>query len=157
MSDARVDRLAAAVADRGLDQLLVGDLVRPGDSGRDATANLRWLTGFGGTSGLAIVGGDRRAFVTDFRYAERAEREVFDGFDRTIAERELVPASIELLRGRVGYDDAHTSVKTLRQLGLSTSHGNQAANGALRPRNHRPRAPQVERAERASRGASWTA
>jgi Xaa-Pro aminopeptidase len=116
VSDARVDRLAAAVADRGLDQLLVGDFVRPGDSGRDATANLRWLTGFGGTSGLAIVGGDRRAFVTDFRYAQRAEREVFDGFDRTIAERELVPASIDLLRGRVGYDDAHTSVKTLRQL-----------------------------------------
>ena len=116
MSEARVDRLAAAVADRGLDQLLVGDLVRPGDSGRDATANLRWLTGFGGTSGLAIVGGDRRAFVTDFRYAERAEREVFDGFERTIAERELVPASIPLMVGRVGYDDAHTSVKTLRQL-----------------------------------------
>jgi Xaa-Pro aminopeptidase len=116
VSEGRVDRLAAAVADRGLDQLLVGDLVRPGDSGRDATANLRWLTGFGGTSGLAIVGGDRRAFVTDFRYAERAEREVFEGFDRTIAERELVPASIDLLRGRVGYDDAHTSVKTLRQL-----------------------------------------
>ena len=33
-----------------LDQLIVGDLVRPGDSGPDAIANIRWLTGFTGTS-----------------------------------------------------------------------------------------------------------
>ncbi len=116
MSDGRAERLAGLVADRGLDLLLVGDLVRPGDSGRDAIANLRWLTGFGGTSGLAIVGPDRRSFVTDFRYAERAAREVTGEFERTVAERELLPAAAELLRGRIGYDDAHTSVKSLRRL-----------------------------------------
>jgi Xaa-Pro aminopeptidase len=116
VSDVRAERLAGLVAERGLDLLVVGDLVRPGDSGRDATANLRWLTGFSGTSGLALVGPDRRSFVTDFRYTERAAREVDRGFERTIAERELLPAAAELLRGRVGYDDAHTSVKSLRRL-----------------------------------------
>ncbi len=116
MGETRADRLAAAVAERGLDLLLVGDLVRPGDSGPDAIANLRWLTGFSGTSGLAIVGPGRRAFVTDFRYGERAAREVPEDFERTVAERELLPAAAELLRGRVGYDDAHTSVKSLRLL-----------------------------------------
>ena len=33
MSAERADRLAALVAEEGLDQLIVGDLVRPGDSG----------------------------------------------------------------------------------------------------------------------------
>ncbi len=116
MSDARAERLAQLVATRGLDLLLVGDLVRPGDSGRDAIANLRWLTGFSGTSGLALVGRGRRSFITDFRYAERAAREVTDDFERTIAERELLPVAAERLRGRIGYDDAHTSVKSLRRL-----------------------------------------
>ena len=46
----RAERLAALVAERELDQLIVGDLVRPGDSGPDAIANVRWLTGFTGTS-----------------------------------------------------------------------------------------------------------
>ena len=123
MGETRADRLAALVADQGLDLLLVSDLVRPGDSGRDATSNLRWLTGFGGTSGLAIVGPSRRSFVTDFRYTERAAREVGGDFERTTAERELVPAAVELLRGRVGYDDVHTSVRNLRQLEEAIGEG----------------------------------
>ena len=116
MSESRAERLAGLVSDQGLDVLLVGDLVRPGDSAADAMSNLRWLTGFTGTSGLAIVGAEARGFVTDFRYAERAARELSDGFERTIAERELLPAAVSLFSGRVGYDDAHTSVKNLRQL-----------------------------------------
>jgi Xaa-Pro aminopeptidase len=116
VSEGRADRLVSRLDEQGLDALLVGDLVRPGDSGREAGSNLRWLTGFSGTSGLAVVGADRRALVTDFRYAERAERELFDGFDRVIAERELIPTAVELLHGRVGYDDAQTSVKNLRVL-----------------------------------------
>ena len=70
--DSRAERLAALVAEAELDCLFVGDLVRPGDSGPDAIANVRWLTGFTGTSGFAIVGDGRREFLTDFRYTERA-------------------------------------------------------------------------------------
>jgi Xaa-Pro aminopeptidase len=112
----RAERLAAAVSEEGLDQLVVGDLVRPGDSVRDLTANLRWLTGFGGTSGLCLVGATDRVFVTDFRYVERAQREVPDVFDRLRAERQLVPALAERMSGRVGYDEAGTSVANLRRL-----------------------------------------
>jgi Xaa-Pro aminopeptidase len=115
-AEGRAGRLAALVAERHLDQLLVGDLVRPGDSGPDAIANLRWLTGFSGTSGLAVVGSDELVFLTDFRYVERAEREVGSEFQRTPAERELVAGAAKRLHGRVGYDDAHTSVKNLRRL-----------------------------------------
>jgi Xaa-Pro aminopeptidase len=113
---ARADRLAALVAEEGLDQLIVGDLVRPGDSGPDAIANVRWLTGFSGTSGLAVVGPQTRAFVTDFRYVERAEREVGDGFERAIAVQRLIPELVSKLSGRVGFDDAQTSVASLRKL-----------------------------------------
>ena len=112
----RGDRLTELVSGEGLDQLLVGDLVRPGDSERAGTANLRYLTGFTGTSGLCIVGPDERVFVTDFRYVERAAREVPDGFERLRAERQLLPAVAERMRGRVGYDDANTSVRSLRRL-----------------------------------------
>jgi Xaa-Pro aminopeptidase len=112
----RAERLAALVAERELDQLLVGDLVRPGDSERSGAANLRYLTGFGGTSGLAVVGPQIRLFCTDFRYVERARAEVPDAFELLRAERELIPAVAARLHGRVGYDDAHTSVRSLRKL-----------------------------------------
>ncbi len=130
MSGGRADRLVSRLAELELDALIVGDLVRPGDSGRDAGSNLRWLTGFSGTSGLAVVGADVRVLITDFRYAERAEREVFDGFDKMIAERELIPAAVDLLRGRVGYDDALTSVKNLRRLEELVADGPELAPAA---------------------------
>ncbi|HEX2435574.1 MAG TPA: aminopeptidase P family N-terminal domain-containing protein, partial [Solirubrobacterales bacterium] len=78
----RVERLAALVAERELDRLLVGDLVRPGDSDRSGMANLRYLTGFSGTSGLCVVGGAAPVFVTDFRYTERARRELPEAFEQ---------------------------------------------------------------------------
>jgi len=112
----RADRLAELVAERELDQLIVGDLVRPGDSGPDAIANLRWLTGFTGTSGLAVVGPESRVFITDFRYTERAEREVGGAFEPVTAASRLLPELASRLAGRVGYDDAATSVANLRKL-----------------------------------------
>ena len=112
----RSDRLATLVADAGLDQLLVGDLVHPSETGREDGANLRWLTGFTGSSGLALVGAEERLFFTDFRYMERAEREVAPEFERVVIERGLIPDSAKRLRGRVGYDDAKTSVKNHAKL-----------------------------------------
>jgi Xaa-Pro aminopeptidase len=112
----RAQRLAELVAERDLDQLIVGDLVRPGDSGPDAGANLRWLTGFTGTSGLAIVGAESREFITDFRYVERAEREVGGSFERHVAGSRLLPELAAHLRGRVGFDDSATSVASLGKL-----------------------------------------
>jgi Xaa-Pro aminopeptidase len=111
---ARLERLAALAGEEGLDMLVVADLVRPGDS-ELPDPNLRWLTGFSGTSGAAIVGPEAAIFVTDFRYLDRV-RDELDGFELERAERQLVPAVARLLRGRVGFDDAHTSVKVFRGL-----------------------------------------
>jgi Xaa-Pro aminopeptidase len=119
----RAERLAALAAERELDSVIVGDLVRPGDSGPDATANLRWLTGFGGTSGVAVVGPKERLFLADFRYVERAEREVASGFERRTVERRLLPELGAALSGRVGYDDAATSVRNLGRLTEALGEG----------------------------------
>jgi Xaa-Pro aminopeptidase len=117
VSAERADRLAAVAAEEGLDALIVGDLVTPGDSvGPGAISSLRWLTGFTGTSGLALVGPQQRVFLTDFRYVERAERQVGDAFEHRIVEQRLLSELTGLLRGRVGFDDAHTSVANLRKV-----------------------------------------
>jgi Xaa-Pro aminopeptidase len=119
----RAERLAELVAERELDALIVGDLVRPGDSGPDAIANVRWLTGFTGTSALALVGSETRIFVTDFRYVERARSEVTEGFEQRIAVQRLIPELASQLDGRVGFDDAATSVANLSKLEASLKPG----------------------------------
>ncbi|UJA20275.1 aminopeptidase P family protein [Thermoleophilia bacterium SCSIO 60948] len=115
----RLDRLRAALAERELDALIVGDLVRPGDSGPDAGANVRWLTGFDGTSSLILAATDRALFVTDFRYTERAERVVPGEFERVLAEKGLIDTLAPRLSGRVGFDEAATSVRSHRKLAES--------------------------------------
>ena len=112
----RADRLVALIEEAELDQLLVGDLVHPSETDREAGANLRWVTGFTGTSGLALLGPRERLFFTDFRYAERAAREVAPGFERVVIERGLISDGAKRFRGRVGYDDAQTSVRNLEKL-----------------------------------------
>lgn len=96
----RVERVAAAVQERGLDALVVTHL-----------PNVRWLTGFTGTNGAAVVGRDARMFFTDFRYVEQAAEQVRD-FDRVRAGRDLLgDLAGHLSGGRIGFEDEWLSVK----------------------------------------------
>jgi Xaa-Pro aminopeptidase len=61
----RVDGVRDAALDRGLDGILVTDLV-----------NVRWLTGFTGSSGRVLITPDGAVLVTDGRYRERASDEL---------------------------------------------------------------------------------
>jgi Xaa-Pro aminopeptidase len=103
----RADRVSARLEERGLDALLVTDPV-----------NLRYVTGFTGSNGLAVVGPEIRRFVTDFRYVEQAKAEV-DGFDRERAAQQLGDS---LAAGwpdgdmRLGFDDAAMPVRAHAQL-----------------------------------------
>ncbi len=103
----RADRISVRLAAEGLDALLVADRI-----------NLRYVTGFTGSSGLAVVGQDVRRFVTDFRYVEQAKAEV-EGFDRERAAQQLHEA---LKAGwpdgpvRLGFDDASVSVQAHAKL-----------------------------------------
>ena len=100
----RPTRLLAQLAEHAADRLLVTSLV-----------NLRWLTGFTGSNGLAIVGPDTRVFVTDFRYVEQAADEVDQSFDRVVASSELlqeVPAALGDGELRLGFEDGAMTVRT---------------------------------------------
>lgn len=107
---ARIDAVQAQVAARELDALLVSNLV-----------NVRWLSGFTGSSAAAVVGAARPRFVTDFRYLTQAaaqldpvwEREIeTDLLKRVVAGLETAPAG----RLKLGYDDAHLTVRQHAQL-----------------------------------------
>ncbi len=103
----RADRVAERLEERGLDLLLVTNLV-----------NLRYLTGFTGSSGMAVVGRDVRRFITDFRYVEQAAEEVPD-FDREQGPQEFITALGEgWPEGelRVGFEDDHVSVRRHQRL-----------------------------------------
>jgi Xaa-Pro aminopeptidase len=98
----RADRVAAALGDRGLDLLLVTDLT-----------NLRYLTGFTGSNGIAVVGRDVRRFITDFRYVEQAAEQV-EGFDLEQGPQDFVTALGDGWPGgelRLGFEDDHVSVR----------------------------------------------
>ena len=103
----RADRVAARLAERELDLLLVTDPV-----------DLRYLTGFTGSNGLAVIGPDVRRFVTDFRYVEQAAEQVPD-FDRERAPQEFLTALADGWPDgplRLGFDDDHTTVSRHRRL-----------------------------------------
>lgn len=101
----RLERLAGLLAAAEADLVLVTDLV-----------NVRYLTGYTGSNGLALVGPDTRVFVTDFRYVDQAANEVDSSYERRRdhgtgdllgALEELLPAG-EL---RLGFDDSNLTVR----------------------------------------------
>jgi Xaa-Pro aminopeptidase len=98
----RADRVAGRLGEREADALLVTDLV-----------NVRYLTGFTGSSAMAVVGPELRRFITDFRYVERARAEV-DGFDQERAPQDFPAALAEGWPERpfrLGFEDHHVSVR----------------------------------------------
>ncbi len=85
MSD-RAARLLELLPGAEVDLLLINGLV-----------NVRYMTGYTGSNGLALVGPQTRAFVTDFRYVEQAAAEVDPSYDRRQEPLELIKAVPDLL------------------------------------------------------------
>jgi Xaa-Pro aminopeptidase len=95
-------------------------------------ANIRYLTGFSGSSGLVLVTADAVALLTDFRYETQAAEETAGAARVEIAQSGLVEALLAQLqgagpRGPVGYED---HVFTVRE-GARLTGG--AADGRFRP------------------------
>jgi Xaa-Pro aminopeptidase len=114
----RVERLRAALADSGVGFLLVDDAI-----------DLRYITGFTGSNGLALISAREQgplSFLTDFRYTAQAEREVWDGFERLTIAGDLYEALPSLLGeapGRLGFDEAKLTVRGHRRLGEILGEG----------------------------------
>jgi Xaa-Pro aminopeptidase len=119
---ARVEKVLAQLHERELDGLLVTGLV-----------NVRWLTGFTGSSGAVVVGRDGlRRFLTDFRYLTQSAEEVDPGFAREIGQDLLELAVARLPEGRLGFDDAQMPVREhLRLEGLLPEEVEPAPAGGL--------------------------
>jgi Xaa-Pro aminopeptidase len=99
----RAERLLELLPAEGVDLLLVTSLV-----------NVRYLTGYTGSNGLALIGPDRRVFVTDFRYVEQAAVEVDPSYDRRRNQNELFEGLEGALPAgalRLGFDDTNITVR----------------------------------------------
>jgi Xaa-Pro aminopeptidase len=96
-----VERLRELLIERDLDTLIV-----------NGAANLRYLSGFTGSSGIALVAAEGQPrFFTDFRYQDQSAVEVDGAFARAILDGELLNGlAAALAPGRVGFDDSATSV-----------------------------------------------
>lgn len=107
----RAERLIATFEGAGVDLLLVSNLI-----------NVRYLTGYTGSNGLVLIGANTRVFLTDFRYTQQAEEEVYPEFERVTVAQNLVGDVVDYLPEgslRVGYEsetvtvDAHERAREL--------------------------------------------
>ncbi len=104
----RANRLAERLPGVPADLALITSLV-----------NVRYLTGYTGSNGLALVGPDTRAFMTDFRYVEQSAAEVDERFDRRIATVDLLDDISGMLPPgpvRLAFEDADLSVRAHARL-----------------------------------------
>jgi Xaa-Pro aminopeptidase len=107
MSD-RAERVVELLPEAGIDLLLVTSLI-----------NVRYVTGYTGSNGLALVGPDTRLFVTDFRYIEQAAEEVDPSYERRRDQLELydgLGAAMPAGELRLGFDDTSVTVRQHRRL-----------------------------------------
>jgi Xaa-Pro aminopeptidase len=111
VTSGRSDRLTHRLPDAGVDVVLITN-----------TTNVRYLTGYTGSNGIALVGPETRVFVTDFRYVEQAAEEVDASFDRRRSPQHLIEGIEDALPAgefRLGFEAAHVSVSehtSLREL-----------------------------------------
>lgn len=83
----RADRVLAGLAAREVDAMLL-----------TADHSLRWVGGYTGDNGIALLGPSVRTLITDGRYATSARAEV-SGLDVVIGERDLMDSVAEALAG----------------------------------------------------------
>jgi len=113
VTDARADRVrrvVAALTEHHLDALLL--------TGR---ANIRYLTGFSGSSGLLLVSARDVVLVTDFRYETQVADEVGDLARVRIEGVSLwdgLWTELGALQGRavIGFDSAHVTHREFQRL-----------------------------------------
>jgi Xaa-Pro aminopeptidase len=121
---ARVARLSAELRERELDALVVA-----------APLNLRYVSGFTGSNGLAVVAAaeEGHRFFTDFRYTTQSAEQVAELFSREIVTGSLLEAAARSLgegAGRLGYDDASTTVAERTRLAGALASGWQLVESA---------------------------
>lgn len=85
----RLTKLKESLRRRKIDAFLITDI-----------NNVRYLTGFSGSSAIVLITEDENIFVTDFRYKEQAEKEI-EGWNIVI-EKEGALKTIKTLSKKIG-------------------------------------------------------
>jgi len=84
-----------------------------------APRSLRYIAGFSGSNGCALVAEDEAVFITDFRYKLQAQEQV-KGFEQRMAKDELFKDLAELdwfgKKRRLGLESTHVSLQQIQQL-----------------------------------------
>lgn len=80
-----------------------------------STVNLRYMTGFTGSSGIAVISKDRAAFITDFRYMDQAKEQI-EGFEIIQHTGNLAGKAVETMKDMgiksIGFEQDHMTYGT---------------------------------------------
>lgn len=105
---ARIDKLVEKFDLLGIDAVIV---MNP--------YNRRYLTGFTGTSGYAVISRSRRIFMTDSRYTEQAAQEC-RSYEIVMMERGTVEDILDVLKSmnycKLGFEDNYLTVQRFNSL-----------------------------------------
>jgi Xaa-Pro aminopeptidase len=152
--DRRPERLAALrrkIAADGLDALAISSL-----------PNIRYLTGFSGTSALLLVAPERVVFLSDFRYQAQSAEEVGDLARIVIEAGGLWERLFKLLAEsgavrRVGYESHHLTAHQAGKLADPARPWEFVATQDLVERLREVKAPEEVEAIRHAGGVAMTA
>ncbi|MBA4535785.1 aminopeptidase P family protein [Bacillus aquiflavi] len=74
--------------------------------------NRRYMTGFTGTAGVALISGEKAVFITDFRYVEQASKQA-EGYDIVQhsgqIEKEIGIQAKKLGINKLGFEEEHVT------------------------------------------------
>ncbi len=100
----RLEKLRSALQEQRLDAIIV-----------ESSANRRYISGFTGSTGWAIVSLAKAVFVTDFRYVEQAQTQC-PAFTVVDNKRQAIPAIAGQLQAmgvkKLGFEKQYTSYGT---------------------------------------------
>ena len=92
----RLDKLRDQMGAKGLNWLFVSNIF-----------NVRYLSGFSGSTAGLVVSPAEAKLITDFRYEEQASQEAFPGVQVVIDKRDVLGATCEMLasaEGKIGFE-----------------------------------------------------
>jgi Xaa-Pro aminopeptidase len=108
----RLSLVAEELSRRGLDYLVVSNI-----------SNVRYLSGFSGSTAWLFASRNKATLITDFRYREQAEAEVYKGIEIKIDTREALNVVCEMvseIKGKVGFEAGSLTYAAFETLRSST-------------------------------------
>jgi Xaa-Pro aminopeptidase len=117
----RLKRFREKMAATGLDGFLITDIF-----------NIRYLSGFSGSTASMFVTRDQATLITDFRYDEQAHSEAYEGIEVRIDKRDALTAMgdmVEVFSGKMGFESGSLAFASYDKLNARAGGGLTAVDG----------------------------